>query len=268
MFAGIDIGLTTIKVVLLNDNCEVIDSIVNSTGSLFYKNAQNTYAEILKKNNLTQDNIKYCVVTGYGRKLYKDANEEVNEISANASGAKFLNAFFPGIKTIINIGGQDSKVISLDSDFNVENFVMNDKCAAGTGKFMEMAALSLEIEVDRLTEYHLNASKIELVNSTCAVFAESEIITLLASGKEKPNIVAGIHYSIARRIKRLAKNISLKSLILFDGGAAFNLGLKDALEYELGNKIIVAENPQITSAIGAALIAYNSYQKKLKSNIS
>lgn len=261
IFAGIDIGSTTIKVALIDENLEIIDFNVLPTGSLFNKNAKDAYNEILRKNNFQPEDINYSIVTGYGRKLYEDANDEVNEITANAAGAKFLKRQIPGIKTIINIGGQDSKVISLDEDFNVENFVMNDKCAAGTGKFMEMAAMTLEMEVDSLPEYHSKSTKIEVVNSTCAVFAESEIITLLASGKEKSNIVAGIHFSIARRIKRLAKSISMKSVILFDGGAAFNTGLKEALEEELMEEIIISDNPQITSALGAALIASAKFSK-------
>jgi predicted CoA-substrate-specific enzyme activase len=165
------------------------------------------------------------------------------------------------LSTIINIGGQDLKVISLDEDGHIKNFAMNDKCAAGTGRFLDMTARNLEIEVETLGAYHLASAEVPLtINSTCTVFAESEIIGLLASGTDKGRIIAGIHYSIARRVVRLAKRVnSLGDFVFFDGGPALNKGLVKAIEDELMCPVVVPESPQTTTAYGAALLAREAY---------
>ena len=262
IFGGIDLGSTSIKIVLIDENKEIVAYSVAPGGSLFKKHAIEQFNKLLKENGISRDEVNYIVSTGYGRRLFDQADEDVNEITANAVGL-LLHKEAEDVRTIINIGGQDSKVISIDENYRVLNFVMNDKCAAGTGKFMEMAAAKLEIGVDELQDYHFNAGiDIVEVNSTCAVFAESEIISILAKGVEKENIVAGIHHSIAKRISRLTKNIDIKPKILFDGGAAKNKGLLDALEEEFMSDVLVLEEPEITSAGGAALIAMDNYRNK------
>lgn len=263
-FAGIDIGSTSIKIVLIDEEENIIDYNVSPTGSLFHKNALEQFDILLKKNNISKEDVKYVVSTGYGRKLFRQADEHINEITANAEGIKFVKKKGNDINTIINIGGQDSKVIVLDDNNKVMNFAMNDKCAAGTGKFLEMAARTLEVGVDELGELHFDANNdIADVNSTCAVFAESEIISLLAAGESKSSIIAGIHFSIAKRIMRLASQLNIRPKIIFDGGTALNKGLINALEEEFMEEIFVWETPEITSAAGAALIAKN----KVKDNI-
>ena len=173
-FAGIDIGSTAIKITVIDENRKLIGQRISGSGSMFYKYAHQTFNDLLNDLNLTKEEIVYTVATGYGRKLFKEADENISEITANAIGAVAAAKAFGEIKTIINIGGQDSKAISLDDQGNVVNFAMNDRCAAGTGKFLDACAMNLEIGVEELGERHFNATGTPLsINSTCAVFAES-----------------------------------------------------------------------------------------------
>ena len=260
-FAGIDIGSTTIKIVLADEEERLIAEYVCPTGSHFHKHTVAAFDHVLEQKNISRDNISFVFSTGYGRKLFKEADDSISEISANAVGARKIASEVGMVSTIINIGGQDLKIISLDDDGHVKNFAMNDKCAAGTGRFLDMTARNLEVEVDELGDYHLKAAGVPLtINSTCTVFAESEIIGLLANGNGKAEIIAGIHYYIAKRVIRLAKRIgSLGEVIFFDGGPAMNKGLVTAIEDELMRKTVVPENPQITTAYGAALIAREAF---------
>lgn len=260
-FAGIDIGSTTIKIVLTDEEERLVAEYVCPTGSHFYKHTMAAFAHVLEQSNLSRKDISYVFSTGYGRKLYKEADDSISEISANGVGAGKIASEMGRLSTIINIGGQDLKIISLDDDGHVKNFAMNDKCAAGTGRFLDMTARNLEVEVDELGDYHLNSKGVPIIiNSTCTVFAESEIIGLLANGRGKAEIIAGIHYSIAKRVVRLAKRVgSLGELIFFDGGPAMNKGLLTAIEDELMRKVVVPEKPQITTAYGAALIAREAF---------
>ena len=261
-FLGIDIGSTSIKIALLNENNELVASSISPTGSRFHQNALDAVENLLARNNINKEEITYTISTGYGRKLFKESNETINEITANAHGARGLKKELTNIKTIINVGGQDLKVISLDKNGNVKNFVMNDKCAAGTGRFLEMASRNLEVDIEEFSLLHFEAKEApQPLNSTCAVFAESEIISLLAAGHNKGELVAGIHYSIAKRIARLAARVGVEDDVLFDGGAALNKGLVAALEDELMRKIYVPESPQITTAIGTAVIAKDIYTR-------
>lgn len=262
-FAGIDIGSTAIKIAIIDENRELLGKKISASGSMFYKYAKEALVELLNELNIKEENLVYTVSTGYGRKLFKEANEKISEITANAIGARAA-ARAEGkkeIKTIINIGGQDSKAISLDSDGNVVNFAMNDRCAAGTGKFLDVVALKLEIGVDELGDYHFKSTGTPLsINSTCAVFAESEIIGLLGNNHSIEDIVAGVHYSIARRIIKLVKRVGIKEAIYFDGGPALNEGLVNAIENELTKEIFIPKYPQITTAFGAVILALESYE--------
>lgn len=259
-FAGIDIGSTAIKISIVDENKNLMGFKISASGSMFYKYAQETLDALISELKLNNSDIAYIVATGYGRKLYKEADENISEITANATGARAAASEFGEIKTIINIGGQDSKAISLDSDGNVVNFAMNDRCAAGTGKFLDVVALKLELEVDTLGEYHFKTQGTPLsVSSTCAVFAESEIIGLLGNNHSVADIVCGVHYSIAKRIVKLVKRVGVKEGIYFDGGPALNAGLVNAIENEIGQKIFVPQNPQITTSFGAAIIGVDSY---------
>jgi len=263
-FSGIDIGSTSVKIIIIDETEQIIASSISPTGANFRQNSMNAYLTIMADKNIDENNIVFTVSTGYGRKLLESADETVSEITANAAGAGKISGKIGLIKTIINIGGQDLKAISLDEDGNCSNFVMNDKCAAGTGRFLEMTARTLEVKVEELGDLHFNAKGAPaIINSTCAVFAESEIISLLANGHSHEKIVAGVHYSIAKRISRLVKSIGVKDIIFFDGGPAINRGLVEAVENELMKELFIPEAPQITTAFGAALIAKSNYMEKL-----
>ena len=260
-FTGIDIGSSAVKIVITDRADRIVAQNVSPTGSLFHKNTLEAFCALLEQERLTKDEIAYTISTGYGRKLLKEADESISEITANAVGARKIGKQYGKVRTIINIGGQDLKVILLDDDGNVKNFAMNDKCAAGTGRFLEMAARNLEMDVDRLGECHQKAKGTPVtINSTCTVFAESEIISLLANGNGKEELVVGIHYSVARRVARLAKQIDIEDTVFFDGGPALNRGLVNALEDELMRNLVVPEMPQITTAFGAALLARRAYR--------
>ncbi len=260
-FVGVDIGSTTIKIVISDKQDQIVGETLAPSGSLFQKSTLDALHALLNECNLNRREIAYMVSTGYGRKLFKDADETISEITANAVGAQKLGCDNGNVRTIINIGGQDLKVIRLDEDGHVENFAMNDKCAAGTGRFLEVIARNMDMEVDELGTFHLNSQGVPAtINSTCTVFAESEIIGLLASGKGKEEIIAGIHYSIARRVARLAMRLGVEDTVFFDGGPALNSGLRTAMEDELMRDIVVPERPQMTTAYGAALIARDVYE--------
>lgn len=268
-FAGIDIGSTAIKITIVDANKNLVGSKTSGSGSMFYKYAHETLDALLSELSLTRDAIAYTVATGYGRKIFKEADENISEITANAIGAVAAAKEFGSIKTIINIGGQDSKAISLDDEGNVVNFAMNDRCAAGTGKFLDACAMNLEISVEELGEKHFSATGTPLsINSTCAVFAESEIIGLLGNSHSVEDIVCGVHYSIAKRIVKLVKRVGVKEGIYFDGGPALNQGLVHAIENELGKKIFIPPYPQITTSLGAAIMGVDSYAYQNLENIS
>ena len=259
-FAGIDIGSTSIKVVIIDQSGKMVKSIATATGSSFNQNAVDALNGLLAEAAIGQNDLAYTVSTGYGRKLFKTGNETVNEITANAAGVRALGSKFNTVRTIINVGGQDSKVIRLKQGGSVENFAMNDKCAAGTGRFLEIAARNLEVDIADFADLHLNSLEPPCqVNSTCAVFAESELISLLAAGHEKGTIAAGVHHSIAQRLGRLATRVGVAEDVLFDGGTALNAGMQQALEDELMLPLVKASNPQITTALGGANLARDKY---------
>ncbi len=259
-FTGIDIGSTSIKIVVVDEAGQVLGHSTNPTGSRFRRNAVTALEALLQKHGLSTTDVNYTVSTGYGRKLFKDADESLSEITANGIGATHVEGLPGKVSTIINIGGQDLKVIHLDNEGLVTNFVMNDKCAAGTGRFLEMTARNLEVDVDELGDLHLADEGLPMsINSTCTVFAESEIISLLAQGNSPERIAGGVHYSIARRVVRLAKRIGIQEVILFDGGPALNRGLVTAMEDELMCAVHVPAVPQITTALGAAIHAREAF---------
>ena len=259
-FAGLDIGSTAIKVALVDEDGKIVGVHVSSSGSLFHKNAKDALQNLLDKLNVDKGDVRYLIATGYGRKLFKEADDSISEITANAIGAHEAGKAFGGVRTIINIGGQDSKAIQIDDTGNVSNFAMNDKCAAGTGRFLDVAARNLDIDLEELGDYHFNGRGAPLsINSTCTVFAESEIIGLLANGHGKEEIIAGIHYSIAKRTVRLAKRVGIEDRVYFDGGPALNKGLVAAIQDELGRELVVPEYPQTTTAFGAAILARSEF---------
>lgn len=261
-FCGIDIGSTAIKILLLDESERIVAYSISNTGGQFYKNSLHALNSLLAEHGMEGGDVSAIVSTGYGRKLFAEADGTVSEITANALGAMKLVEASGDIGTIINIGGQDSKAIVLDKNGSVKDFAMNDKCAAGTGRFIEMAARIMEVRLEELGAYHMRSQGVPVtINSTCTVFAESEIISLLAGGHEREEVIVGVHYSIARRISRLARRVGVAEPVFLDGGPALNRGLVAALEDELMTEIFVPNAPQITTALGAALMARNKFAK-------
>jgi predicted CoA-substrate-specific enzyme activase len=197
----------------------------------------------------------YIMATGYSRKILELADDDVSEITAHAYGVRVTapKEFHPGL--IVDIGGQDSKVIYLDSQYRVKNFSMNDKCAAGTGKFMEVIAQILETTIEQVGPLSLESRTPCDINSTCVVFAQSEVISLVARKFDRRDILAGMHASMARRVVKMIKKNELSGDILMTGGGAMNVGLRRAFEDELMRDVYVASHPQFNGAIGAALLA-------------
>ena len=254
IFAGIDVGSTTSKVVL-SDGARVIASGLSATGANSKKTVEKLLTELLRDAGRNHDALRYVVSTGYGRRLVDFADHAVSEITAIAEGAGAVGNGASLARTVIDIGGQDSKVIALDDAGILRDFAMNDKCAAGTGRFLEVMARALEVELDQLGPLSLQAEQVLPVNSLCTVFAESEVISLLARGEAASNIIAGIHASIAKRIAAMARKVGVLEPVVFVGGPAHNVGLRRALEHELAVQLVVPPEPQLVAALGAAAIA-------------
>jgi len=261
LVAGIDVGSTTAKVVLIKDGLPVMAAIA-PTGADCNAAAVKVIFTALKQIGMKQTDIEYMVATGYGRRAIEFGNEVITEISANARGAVYLGSDRGKVKSIIDVGGQDTKAIVLDENGRITNFVMNDKCAAGTGRFLDVIARALQEPIDNFVKISLESKNPVTVNSTCTVFAESEVISLIAKKIEKKDIIAGLHKSIAKRIIDLGKIAGIKPLIFFDGGGAKNLALKTEMEKEVGYEIYVPKHPQIVIALGAAIFAFEKFLKQ------
>jgi predicted CoA-substrate-specific enzyme activase len=250
---GLDLGSTYVKCVVMRD-AEVIGHEVLPTGHDHDATAERALAKALSMGGLTKEQVEYTVSTGYGRRVATTADSTVSEISANAAGTRWVGREM-GVRTIIDIGGQDTKVIALDDDLQITNFQMNDKCAAGTGRFLEVLARVLEIPLDELGPVSLTSTQPVPITTTCLVFAKSEVATLITEGHPKEDIVAGIHKAVARRLTSMARKVGVREVVFFDGGPARNVGMVRAMEAELGVKMAVPPIPQIVTATGAALLA-------------
>lgn len=249
---GIDIGSTTSKCVILKDGNEIIAKSLIQAGT-GTKGPDEAYQEVLSQAGLTREEISYVMATGYGRNTYDKADGEMSELSCHAKGVFFKN---PDCRTIIDIGGQDAKVISLGESGNISNFVMNDKCAAGTGRFLDVMANILQLKVWELETYARKADAPVKISSTCTVFAESEVISQLSKNVELSNLIAGICNSVASRVAALAKRAGVKEKVCMSGGVAQNGGVSDALSRELSVEVTAVEDAQYMGALGAAIAAY------------
>lgn len=252
--AGIDIGSVTTKVVILKEG-KILSQAICPTGADPKSAAERVLKKAQEVAGLSGEDIGYIVSTGYGRRAIGFGNRVITEITACTYGTRRLGCPWGKIRTIIDLGGQDTKVISLNEGGGITDFVMNDKCAAGTGRFLEVIANALEVELEDLDTYALRSKTPIPINATCTVFAESEVISLIAQGRNKEDIIAGIHYSIAERIATLVRQVEGKEVIFFNGGGAKSIGIKKALEDKLGMRIYVPPDPQFVIALGAALIA-------------
>jgi len=243
IYAGLDVGSRTIKLVTFD--ATIRDSRVIETGV----NPMRRCRELLSEKKYER-----LVVTGYGRHLVAPVlqGEIVSEIKAFAIGSRYL---FPECYSVIDIGGQDSKVILLSDKGEVRKFEMNDRCAAGTGKFLEIMANTLEVNIAGIGNLALSASKIIQINSLCTVFAESEVVSLIAKGEEPGAIALALHEAIATRIVTMVRRVGIKEKIVFAGGASLNRCLQKLLEQKLGVGLIIPDSPQTVGALGAALLA-------------
>lgn len=250
--SGIDVGSRTIKIVIYDSKKKnIIAKAIDNSGVNQESIVGNLFEKTLKKAHCTKKDIKRTVATGYGRELIGFADRIVTEIICHAKGVYYL---LPETKSIIEIGGQDSKIIKLSDNGNVIDFAMNDRCAAGTGRFLENVAKLIEIDINEMKNIVEKSKSPAHISSMCVVFAESEIIGLLSKNVPKSEIVAGVQNSIASRIMGLASRM-LENPVVFTGGVALNSAMAEALQKETGKKIIIPEFPQFTGALGAAIIA-------------
>jgi len=250
IYLGLDSGSRTTKAVILK-NQEIICDDIEPTGIRPGDTSEKVISQMLKKNGITQEDITSLVATGYGKNIADYAQRKISEISCHARGTHY---FFPRVRTFIDIGGQDSKIAVLNPKGKVVDFVMNDKCAAGTGRFLEVVARILNTRVDKLSDLVLKSTREIEINSTCVVFAESEIIGLLTQNNPVGDIAKAVHDAIARRTRNLMSAIQWQEPIVFTGGVANNSAMQEALERILQTDLLVPEKPDFTGAIGAALI--------------
>lgn len=243
---GIDSGSTTTKGVLFDGN-EIVETLIIRTAA---KPKESIYKVFDK---LYSENVQYVVTTGYGRNLLKEADKKVTEITCHARGAVFLN---PDIRAVIDIGGQDSKAILLDRSLNVIDFLMNDKCAAGTGRFMDVMMRILEEDINNIDEFVIDKTPVN-ISSMCTVFAESEIISLLANDVDRGDIALGVIHSISKRTANFANKLNLEGDIFFSGGLANSKVFKDTLKSYLNKNVHTDKLSQFVGAIGAAVIGWN-----------
>jgi predicted CoA-substrate-specific enzyme activase len=250
--AGIDGGSRAIKVAILEcKTCKVVASAVRDQGVQHDRCAHELLNELLKEAGLKRRQVARTVATGYTRNAITFADTTVTEITCHAAG---VHHAVPDAATVIEIGGQDSKLLRLNADGSVRDFAMNDRCAAGTGRFLEVVAARLGVGLDHLDSLARKAKSPAPISSMCVVFAETEIIGLLASGVPPADIVAGVQASIASRVASMIGR-DARQPIIFTGGVALIPGMADALATALKTPVRVAPKPQMTGAIGAALLA-------------
>jgi len=254
---GIDVGSTASKCIILKDGKEIVAKSLVDVGTGTSGPAR-SISEVLKNANMTREDMAFTLATGYGRNSLEGiADKQMSELSCHAMGATFI---WPNVHTVIDIGGQDVKVIHVENGA-MTNFQMNDKCAAGTGRFLDVMAGILEVKVADLADLGAQSKKQISISSTCTVFAESEVISQLSQGASKVDIIAGIHRSVASRVIGLANRVGVVPDVVMTGGVAQNYGVREALEEGLGVEIKTSPLAQYNGALGAALYAYKKATK-------
>ena len=250
--AGVDVGSTQTKAVIINEQKEIVGRALIDTGANVMAAAQKSFDLALKEGGIGEEEVDYVIGTGYGRYKVTFGNKQVTEISCHGRGAAQM---FPNTKTVIDMGGQDSKAIKVGKNGDIDDFCMNDKCAAGTGRFLGAASMVLDIPLGDLGEVSLRSEKPVRISTTCTVFAESEVLAWLGKGKKVEDILWGVHLSIAARSIGLLRRIGVEDEVTFTGGVAKNTGMIKAMEEGLGMKINVSEESHYMGALGAALFA-------------
>lgn len=254
MYLGVDVGSVSTDAVLMDEHKKILAYSIVKSGFDHKVAVSMALNDICSKLGICTDQIKSIVSTGYGRRNVAGTCKVVTEISCHAMGINYLA---PEVRTVIDIGGQDSKVIRVSENGYSETFFMNDKCAAGTGRFLEVMAHAMEIDIDAIGDMALGAKRIEPISSICTVFAESEVISKIAEGKAKESIIAGIHQAIGERLMGMMAAIGIKKPVAVTGGVAKNQGIINVISKILGEPVFRPEEPQIVGAIGAALFAMN-----------
>ncbi len=256
--AGVDVGSLSVETVLLEEGQGVLAYSIGLVGGDSRDASHRSFGEALRRARVAKGDVLRVVSTGSGREILDFADENVTEITCIARGIHFL---FPGCRTIIDIGGQDTKVIRIDEKGRVASFDMNDKCAAGTGRFLEVMARALDVDLDQMGQRSLNYQNVIEISSVCTVFAESEVISLVSEGKAVNDILHALHNAVADRTLGLLERVGVDGQVAMAGGVAKNIGVVRALEEKLGLSLKVHSEPQIVGALGAALVANEKRSK-------
>jgi predicted CoA-substrate-specific enzyme activase len=256
---GIDFGSTTGKAVILDQSGTVRAAQVSQRGAVSDEGVKAALAAALQEAGIALGEISRTVATGYGRRMLDIADRTITEITCHARGAVHM---VPAARLVIDIGGQDSKVIAIDPNGLVAQFAMNDRCAAGTGKFLETLARAVNVGIDEMGPLALEAKKNLTVSSMCATFAETEVIALLAEGASKVEVLGGVHAAMAKRTIGLVARVGKREPVVMTGGVARNPAAVHHIEDALGTKLILPEGPQIAGALGAALFALDDFRKE------
>jgi predicted CoA-substrate-specific enzyme activase len=250
--AGVDVGSTQTKAVIIDEGCRIVSRSLTETGANVIRAAELAFEQALRAGDLREEEVEYVVGTGYGRYKVTFGNTQVTEISCHGRGAVHM---FPGTRTVVDMGGQDTKAISVSPSGQIVDFCMNDKCAAGTGRFLGAASSALDIPLDRLGPTALQGERAVKISTTCTVFAESEVLSWLGKGKKIEDILLGVHQSIAARSAGLLRRVGIEEEVTFTGGVARNVAMIESLNDRLGLKVNVSEESHYMGALGAALFA-------------
>ncbi len=250
--AGVDVGSTQTKAIIIDENKEIVARALIDTGSNVIAAAEKVYINSLESSGLREEEVEYIVGTGYGRYRVTFGNTQVTEISCHGRGAVHM---FPDTKTVLDMGGQDTKAIRVGPQGEILDFCMNDKCAAGTGRFLGAASSALDIPIGELGPTALQAENPVRISTTCTVFAESEVLSWLGKGKAIDDILLGVHQSIGSRSIGLLRRVGIEEQLSFTGGVARNVGMVHVLNETLGLEVNVSEDSHYMGAIGAALFA-------------
>ncbi len=250
--AGVDVGSTQTKAVLIDGSRRIVGRALINTGGHISRAAERVFDEVLQNAGLRREDIGYVIGTGYGRFKVAFGDAQITEISCHAKGAVLL---FPGTRTVIDMGGQDAKGVRVSVRGEVEDFVMNDKCAAGTGRFLTNSAETVGLDLGEIGEISLKAQRPVRLSTVCSVFVESDIMAYLAQGQKVEDILAGVHSAIAARTIALVRRVGIGPEVTFTGGVSRNIGMVRALEAKLGMPVNVSPDSQFVGALGAALWA-------------
>jgi predicted CoA-substrate-specific enzyme activase len=250
--AGVDVGSTQTKAVIIGEEKAIVSRSITDTGANVMRAAESAFQKALQGGDLQEEEVEFVVGTGYGRYKVTFGNTQVTEISCHGRGAVHM---FPGTRTVVDMGGQDTKAIRVSESGEIEDFCMNDKCAAGTGRFLGAASGALDIPLSDLGPTALRGERPVKISTTCTVFAESEVLSWLGKGKKIEDILLGVHQSIATRSAGLLRRVGIEDEVTFTGGVARNLAMIETLNERLGRKVNVSEESHYMGALGAALFA-------------